>query len=56
MIKVKKLIFFFASQYFVKEMENMFYSCFYRVIEVKVWENSKKVCISCSPKLLLVFL
>ena len=36
MIKVNKLIFFFASRYFL---------CFYRVIEtlVKVWENLKKL-------------
>ena len=43
-IKVNKLVSFFSSRCFLKEIENMYFG-FYRVIQtlVKVWENSKKL-------------
>ena len=45
MVEVNKFIFFFASRYFLKEIENMFFVFLSGVIEtlVKVWENSKKL-------------
>jgi len=50
MIKVKKLIFFFASRYFLKEIEK----CFYQVLETREFLGELKkaektlTCSSCS--------
>ena len=68
MIKVNKLIFFFASRYFLKEIENMFseFLSSYRNTRQSLGELEEAVetlacgscshCISRSPKLSLVFL
>ena len=68
MIKVNKLIFFFASRYFLKEIENMFseFLSSYRNTRQSLGELEEAVetlaCGSCfhsisrSPKLSLVFL